>query len=140
MFILDTAGLILMYTQGFLVFVTFLTVLYPAIHSIIEIQSEDEEDVNHWITYWMIFGFFNFMDTFIGCILCYIPNYQIVRLSLLCWLMLPQFKGAKWLYESFVRDIMENNRLAIFLLFEFTGMKQEEEVEVVVVETKPVEV
>jgi receptor expression-enhancing protein 5/6 len=117
-------------------------VLYPALHSIRAIQSADEDDDKHWLTYWMIFGLFNFMDTFAGFILNCIPYWAYVRLILFSWLMLPQFKGAKWLYESFIREAMENNREKIQEIIKKTGMEvaQEEdeiveEEETIVIET-----
>jgi len=83
--------------------VTFVTVLYPAIHSIRAIQSSDKDDDKHWLTYWMIFGLFNFLETFVGFILAFIPYYAYVRLALFAWLMLPQFQGSKYLYENVIK-------------------------------------
>jgi len=89
--------------------VTFVTVLYPAVHSIRAIQSPDKDDDKHWLTYWMVFGLFNFLETFVGCVLAYVPYYAYIRLALFAWLMLPQFQGSKYLYESHIKEFMIMN-------------------------------
>ena len=88
---------------------TFFTVLYPAIFSIRAIQTAGKDDDKHWLTYWIIFGLSNVLDTFASSILNIIPYWAYFRLGLFCWLMLPQFQGAKWIYESFVEEALENN-------------------------------
>ena len=104
-----------------------MTVFYPAIHSIRAIQSEDTDDDKHWLTYWVIFGLFNFLDTFAGCVLNLIPFWGWVRLILFSWLMLPQFNGAKYVYENFLAKAIENNREAIQRLSEVVEGKEKEE-------------
>lgn len=97
--------------------------LYPAIYSIRAIQSPDANDDKHWLTYWIIFGGFNFLETFVGCILNWIPYFSYLRVILFSWLMLPQSQGAKWIYETFIAEAIENNKEMIDYMNEQCTMK-----------------
>lgn len=108
--IVAIAFLILMLLKGWLIVMTFITVLYPALHSIRAIESPAEDDDKMWLTYWMVFGVLNVAETFFGFIFWFIPYWQWVRLLLFVWLLLPQFKGAKVVYDSIVRPLMERNK------------------------------
>merc|ERR1719198_1612510 len=54
----------------------------------------------------MIFGLFNFLNTFVGFIFDLIPYWAYLRLALFSWLMLPQFSGAKWIFETFIKQAL----------------------------------
>ena len=102
--------LIFLVLQGWTIIVTTACVLYPALHSIRAIESEDEEDDKVWLTYWMIFGIFNVLETFVGFILWYIPYWGYIRVFGFIWLLLPNFNGAKTLYETVFRPLLLKNK------------------------------
>lgn len=105
------ALLVLLILQGWTILLTTITVLYPAIHSIRAIESDDGgEDDKVWLTYWMIYGLFNVLETFFGFIFYFIPYWQWIRLALFVWLLLPNFNGAKTIYEGFVRQLILKNK------------------------------
>ena len=82
--------LILMILQGWTILVTTITVLYPAVHSIRAIESDDGgSDDKVWLTYWMVFGTFTVIETFFGFIFYFVPYWDWIRLGLFIWLLMP---------------------------------------------------
>lgn len=103
--------LILLIVQGWTILLTTITVLYPAVHSIRAIESDDGgDDDKVWLTYWMVFGCFNVLETFFGFIFYFIPYWDWIRLAMFVWLLLPNFNGAKTIYEGFVRQLIAKNK------------------------------
>ena len=95
--------LVLMILQGWTILVTTITVLYPAVHSIRAIESNDSgKDDKIWLTYWMVFGAFTVVETFFGFIFYFIPYWDWIRLGLFIWLLLPNFKGAENIFDNVI--------------------------------------
>ena len=84
-----------------------MTVLYPTVHSIRAIESPAKDDDKIWLTYWMVFGLFNALETFFGFVFYFIPYWDWIRLLLFIWLLLPSFSGSKVLYDSIIKKILE---------------------------------
>ena len=99
--------IILLLIQGWAILITSMTVLYPALHSIRAIESEDEDDDKVWLTYWMVFGVFNVIETFFGFIFWFIPYWGWIRPGFFVWLLLPNFNGAKVIYDSVLRPLCD---------------------------------
>ncbi len=102
--------LVLLVMQGWTILLTCITVLYPAVHSIRAIESPDDEDDKIWLTYWMVFGLFNVAETFFGFVFYFIPYWDWLRLGLFIWLLLPNFNGAKVLYDGVIRNLLDQNK------------------------------
>ena len=96
--------------HGWQIIVCCITVIYPALHSIRAIITEENTDDKEWLTYWMIYGLFTFVETFLGFILALIPYYDWIRLGIFGWLLLPQFRGAAHMYDHYVKDIVSNHK------------------------------
>merc|ERR1712037_810767 len=97
--ILGIAGglimIVMVILNGWTIIVTTLTVIYPALHSIRAIESNNDDDDKVWLTYWMVFGVFNVLETFVGFIFWFIPYWGYIRVALFFWVLSPNFKGAK---------------------------------------------
>ena len=102
--------IILLILQGWSILITSVTVLYPALHSIRAIESEAEDDDKVWLTYWMVFGVFNVIETFFGFIFWFVPYWGWIRPGLFVWLLLPNFNGSKIIYDSVLRPICDKNK------------------------------
>lgn len=61
----------------------------------------------------MIFAFFSILETFVDILLYWVPFYYAFKLAFLLWAMLPQTKGAKFLYDSFLKDLLKKNESRI---------------------------
>jgi receptor expression-enhancing protein 5/6 len=103
--IICLASIIIGFLDSYIV--TFIGVVYPAIQSIKAIESPDEDDDKQWLTYWIVFGLFSFVELFIGFILKFIPFYFILKMIFLLWLFLPNFNGALKIYKLFVYKIFK---------------------------------
>jgi receptor expression-enhancing protein 5/6 len=67
--------------------------VYPMLCSIRAIESRQTEDDTQWLTYWVVYAFFNLLDSLSSYILYWIPFFYPLKLVLLLWCMLPQFKA-----------------------------------------------
>ena len=105
--------LIMMFLLGWTILITFITVLYPTVHSIRAIESANKSDDKVWLTYWMVYGLFNVAETYFGFIFSCIPFWDWIRLVVFIWLLLPQFNGSKVIYDSVIRKLLDENKVLI---------------------------
>lgn len=105
---LFVAGIFMLLIQGFAIVVTCFTVIYPALLSIRAIESNGKDDDKTWLTYWMIFGLLHVAETFLAFIFYFIPYWSWIRIGLFVWLL--QFNGCKTLYDTVLRDLLNQNR------------------------------
>ncbi|KAK2385034.1 HVA22 protein e [Trifolium repens] len=80
-----------------------LMLLYPLYASVVAIESTSKVDDEQWLAYWIIYSFLTLMEIVLASLLEWIPIWYNAKLFLVAWLVLPQFKGAAFLYEKFVR-------------------------------------
>lgn len=67
--------------------------LLPAYLSISALESPGTGDDVQWLTYWVVFGFFNFLESFaLRIVLYYLPWYFAFKSVLILWLQLPAFR------------------------------------------------
>lgn len=78
--------------------------LYPMYASVKAIESKDSADDTQWLVYWIVYGVFGFLETFIDLILYWIPFFYAIKIAFLVWCMHPTTKGATVLYTSFIRS------------------------------------
>jgi len=103
--IICVASIIIGWLDSYLV--TFLGVVFPAIQSMKAIESPEEDDDKQWLTYWIVFGVFSFVDLFAGSILKFIPFYFILKIIFLLWLFLPNFNGALKVYNLVIYKLFK---------------------------------
>ncbi|KAM1739601.1 hypothetical protein ACFX11_015295 [Malus domestica] len=80
-----------------------LMLLYPLYASVVAIESTSKLDDQQWLAYW-INSFLTLMEMVLQPALEWLPIWYNVKLVFVAWLVLPQFKGAAFLYERYVRD------------------------------------
>ncbi|KAK7411008.1 hypothetical protein VNO78_02328 [Psophocarpus tetragonolobus] len=81
-----------------------VTLLYPLYASVVAIESQSKLDDEQWLAYWIIYSFLSLAEMLLQPILEWIPIWYDVKLLTVAWLVLPQFEGASYLYERFVRE------------------------------------
>ncbi len=65
----------------------------PAYLSFKALESPSPNDDVQWLTYWVVFGFFNFLESFaVRVLLYYLPWYYAVKTVFIIWLQLPAFR------------------------------------------------
>jgi hypothetical protein len=78
----------------------FFGLLFPAFQSLAAIESEGTEDDTQWLVYWLIYSILQIVEGTAWSVIRWIPLYQWLKIGLLAWLVLPQFKGAQFVYEA----------------------------------------
>jgi len=86
--------------------------VYPAFKSFEAIEKKGRDDTQ-WLIYWVVYAFFSIIETFVDVLLYWIPFYYAFKMAFLLWAMLPQTKGAKFLYDSFLKDFLKRNESKI---------------------------
>mmetsp|Transcript_10634 Transcript_10634/g.15561 ORF Transcript_10634/g.15561 Transcript_10634/m.15561 type:complete len:200 (-) Transcript_10634:381-980(-) len=87
--------------------------IYPAFKSFEVIENRTRGDDTQWLIYWVVYSFFSIIEVFVDFLLYWIPFYYAFKLAFLLWAMLPQTKGAKFLYDSFLKDFLKKNESKI---------------------------
>ena len=73
----------------------------PAYLSFKAIESPSAHDDVQWLTYWVVFGFFNFLESFaLRVVLYYVPWYFAFKSLFIVWLQLPAFRVSPLLFSS----------------------------------------
>jgi receptor expression-enhancing protein 5/6 len=65
----------------------------PAYLSFKALETPGHQDDIQWLTYWVVFGFFNFLESFaLRIVLYYFPWYFAFKTVFILWLQLPAFR------------------------------------------------
>ncbi|KAI5118510.1 hypothetical protein M0805_007679 [Coniferiporia weirii] len=81
----------------------------PAYLSFKAIESPGVQDDVQWLTYWVVFGFFNFLESFaLRAVLYYFPWYFAFKTVFVLWLQLPAFRGAQTTYHTVLKPVLAN--------------------------------
>ncbi|KAM3232303.1 HVA22-like protein e isoform X1 [Capsicum annuum] len=78
--------------------------LYPLYASVVAIESTSKLDDEQWLAYWILYSFLTLMEMVLQPMLQWIPIWYDLKLAMVAWLVLPQFRGAAFIYEKFVRE------------------------------------
>ncbi|KAG2579289.1 hypothetical protein PVAP13_6NG244500 [Panicum virgatum] len=87
-----------------------ITLLYPLYASVCAMESPTKVDDEQWPSYWIIYSFVTLLEMVAEPVLYWIPIWYPVKLLFVAWLVLPQFKGASFIYEKLVRDQLRKYR------------------------------
>eukprot|EP00128_Syssomonas_multiformis_P011815 Colp12_sorted_trinity150504_noHs@7458 len=79
-----------------------LGLLYPAYASFKAIKNRNLREYQMWLMYWVVFAFFSAFEFFGDVLLSWFPFYYEFKLFFVLWLIMPQTRGAYYLYRQFV--------------------------------------
>uniref|UniRef100_A0A0C9RQF9 HVA22-like protein n=1 Tax=Wollemia nobilis TaxID=56998 RepID=A0A0C9RQF9_9CONI len=85
-----------------------VTLLYPLYCSIRAIETPSRLDDQQWLTYWVLYSFITLFELTFAKILEWLPFWPYLKLIATCWLVLPLFNGAAYVYENYVRKMIIN--------------------------------
>merc|ERR1712164_181254 len=85
----------------------FVGFVYPAFASFKALDSKNEGEERNWLIYWVVYSCFCLVEGFLEYVLFWVPFYYPIKLAFLCYLFLPQTKGAVQLYEKFLRPALK---------------------------------
>ncbi|KAA1468298.1 hypothetical protein DENSPDRAFT_833542 [Dentipellis sp. KUC8613] len=81
----------------------------PAYLSFKALETPGHQDDVQWLTYWVVFGFFNFLEGFaLRVVLYYFPWYFAFKTAFILWLQLPAFRGAQTTYYNLLKPLLTN--------------------------------
>mmetsp|Transcript_19416 Transcript_19416/g.46919 ORF Transcript_19416/g.46919 Transcript_19416/m.46919 type:complete len:191 (+) Transcript_19416:111-683(+) len=100
-------AIIVFFGVGAATLTSIIGFVYPAWKSFESIEQKNKGDDIQWLVYWVLYAFFSLIETFKDFILYWIPFYYAFKLAFLLWAMLPQTKGSKFLYDSFLKDFLK---------------------------------
>jgi len=88
--------------------------VYPAYASFKAIESTDTHDDTQWLTYWVVYAFFNLIESLLDfSIGGWIPFYFLIKVCIVLWLQLPQFMGALYIYQAFLAPLLRKHEKQI---------------------------
>ncbi|CAM8984224.1 unnamed protein product [Rhodiola kirilowii] len=86
-----------------------ISLAYPLYASIREIENKSPTaDDQQWLTYWIMYSMITLFELTFASFLDWVPVWPYVKLIAFVWLVMPQFRGAAYVYESFVRPLYVN--------------------------------
>eukprot|EP00761_Pharyngomonas_kirbyi_P010446 gb/GECH01010466.1/.p1 GENE.gb/GECH01010466.1/~~gb/GECH01010466.1/.p1 ORF type:complete len:133 (+),score=21.30 gb/GECH01010466.1/:1-399(+) len=92
-------------------FVFVLGLCYPIYQSLKALsQGHDFCETQHWLSYWVVFGFLYAIEDLADEFLLMVPFYNIVKALFVVWLVTPWFKGSLHLYENLVEPILSDRQ------------------------------
>lgn len=77
----------------------------PGYYSLEALFSPNKADDTQWLTYWVVFASFTVMESFVS-IVYWFPFYFIFKFAFLLWLYLPMFRGAEFIFRSFMTPML----------------------------------
>lgn len=81
----------------------------PAYLSFKAVESPSPKDDVQWLTYWVVFGFFTFVESImLRVVLYYVPWYFAFKTLFIVWLQLPYFRGAEATYHTVLKPVLAN--------------------------------
>lgn len=75
--------------NGAEIFITLVSFVYPGYMSIKAILSQDTEDDQRWLKYWVLVSVLMVFQVAGDCLLSWVPGYCLAKASLLIWCQAP---------------------------------------------------
>ncbi|RIA90560.1 TB2/DP1, HVA22 family-domain-containing protein [Glomus cerebriforme] len=76
--------------------------LYPAYASFKAIKVNDTKSILPWLIYWIVMAFFTVGEGIADNLIFWFPFYYEIKIFFILWLILPQTRGATYIYDNFV--------------------------------------
>jgi receptor expression-enhancing protein 5/6 len=77
----------------------------PAYLSMKALETPGHDDDTQWLTYWVIFGGFNFLESMSGLLVSWFPYYYTFKTCFILYLILPQTRGATVVYAKVFKPL-----------------------------------
>uniref|UniRef100_A0A0A8YNK1 HVA22-like protein n=1 Tax=Arundo donax TaxID=35708 RepID=A0A0A8YNK1_ARUDO len=85
--------------------------LYPLYASVQAMESPSKLDDEQWLAYWILYSFITLMEMVLESLIYWIPIWYELKLLFIAWLALPNFRGAAFIYDKFVRGQLRKHGL-----------------------------
>ncbi|CAL4988060.1 unnamed protein product [Urochloa decumbens] len=81
-----------------------ITLIYPLYASVHTLERSTKVDDEQWLAYWILYSFVTLMEMVLQPLIYWIPIWYELKLLFMAWLVLPNFRGAAFIYNKFVRE------------------------------------
>ncbi|KAF4375905.1 hypothetical protein F8388_004995 [Cannabis sativa] len=85
-----------------------VSLVYPLYASVRAIETKSPIDDQQWLTYWVLYSLITLTELTFAKVIEWIPIWSYAKLIVTCWLVIPYFSGAAYVYEHFVRPFFVN--------------------------------
>ncbi|KAL3751631.1 HVA22-like protein c isoform X2 [Eucalyptus grandis] len=85
-----------------------VTLVYPLYASIKAIETRSRSDDQQWLTYWVLYSLITLFELTFAKLLEWFPIWPYAKLIFVCWLVLPHFNGAAYVYKHYIRRFYMN--------------------------------
>ncbi|KAK3223072.1 hypothetical protein Dsin_010097 [Dipteronia sinensis] len=89
-----------------------VTLVFPLYASIKAIETKSVKDDQQWLTYWVLYSMITLFELTFAKVLELIAIWPYAKLIVSCWLVLPHFNGAAYVYRHFIRPFYMNPQSA----------------------------
>ncbi|KAL5204352.1 hypothetical protein ABZP36_009223 [Zizania latifolia] len=84
---------------------------YPLYASVKAIETKSPVDDQQWLTYWVLYSLITLFELTFASVIQWLPFWPSMKLILICWLVLPYFNGAAFVYQNYVRPVFVKNQM-----------------------------
>jgi receptor expression-enhancing protein 5/6 len=85
-----------------------ISLVYPLYASIRAIETRSPTDDRQWLTYWVLYSMITLFELTFTKALEWVPVWPYAKFLMTCWLVVPYFKGATYVYEHLLRPLFLN--------------------------------
>ena len=127
---LGILSIVILLLQGWTILFTCITVLWPSLNSIRVIDSQNnlrgssdekakkkcDDKIKHWMTYWIVYGIFTALETFVGFVFYFIPYWGWIRIVFFLWLLTDKvhgMMGCAYLYQNVLEKQLKTHKVWI---------------------------
>ncbi|CAH9092556.1 unnamed protein product [Cuscuta europaea] len=91
-----------------------VSLVYPLYASIRAIETKNPVDDQQWLTYWVLYSMITIFELTFAKVLEWFAIWPYVKLIATCWLVVPYFSGAAYVYEHYVRPYIVKGEVNIW--------------------------
>lgn len=84
-----------------------VSLLYPLLSTYKALKTSDPAKLREWLMYWSVFSTILLAESVSKTLLDLIPMYSTTRLFFILFLLLPESRGHKYLFEAFLQPILD---------------------------------
>ncbi|OMO79107.1 TB2/DP1/HVA22-related protein [Corchorus olitorius] len=81
--------------------------------SVRAIESASRADDRQWLTYWVLYSMITLVELTFAKVIEWLPFWSYAKLIFTCWLVIPYFSGAAYVYEHYLRPLFLNPQQTI---------------------------
>jgi hypothetical protein len=73
------------------------------------LKANDTKPLRPWVVYWLIISLSTAIEHYLYFLLKFIPFFGLLKVYFSLWLILPQTKGAEFLYSNYLAPLISDN-------------------------------